>query len=102
MPIKRCVAAFAASVDGTPRMYTVGLLVDASDPIIKGREHLFEDVETHVADKAARQAPRVEQATAGPGEKRSLAPPPAAKRTAAKKTAPKPSAAESDDKEGTS
>lgn len=72
MPIKRCVAAFAASVDGVPRMYTVGQLVDASDPVIKNREGLFEDVETHMADKAARQAPRVEQATAEPGEKRSV------------------------------
>jgi hypothetical protein len=84
MAIKRCVAAFAASVDGTPRMYTVGQLVDASDPVIKGREGLFEDVETHMADKAARQAPRVEQATAEPGEKRSVA------RPVAKKTASKP------------
>ena len=84
MPIKRCVAAFAASVDGVPRMYTVGMLVDASDPVIKGREGLFEDVDTHMADKAARQAPRVEQATAEPGEKRSVAPRPAAKKAAAK------------------
>lgn len=88
MAIKRCVAAFAASVDGAPRMYTVGLLVDASDPIIKDREHLFEDVETHVAEKAARQSPKVEQATAEPGEKRSVSPPPAAKKVAAKKAAP--------------
>ena len=88
MPIKRCVAAFAASVDGVPRMYTVGQLVDASDPVIKGRQSLFEDVETHMADKAARQAPKVEQATAEPGEKRSVA------RPAAKKTAAKPPSAE--------
>ncbi|WP_406730898.1 hypothetical protein [Streptomyces sp. NBC_01794] len=96
MAIKRCVAAFAASADGTPRMYTVGLLVDASDPIIKGREHLFEDVETHVADKAARQAPKVEQATAEPGEKRSVAPRQQAKKAAPSKPEPK-AAAKSDD-----
>lgn len=82
MAIKRCTSAFAASVDGVPRMYTVGQLVDASDPVIKGREGLFEDVETHMADKAARQAPRVEQATAEPGEKRSVGRP--AKKTAAR------------------
>lgn len=88
MAIKRCVAAFAASVDGVPRMYTVGMLVDASDPAVKGREALFEDVETHMADKAARQAPRVEQATAEPGERRSIARP-AAKKAAAGKPEPK-------------
>lgn len=84
MAIKRCVAAFAASVDGVPRMYTVGQLVDASDPAVKGRESLFEDVETHMADKAARQAPRVEQATAEPGEKRSVGRPVAKKAAASK------------------
>jgi hypothetical protein len=88
MAIKRCVAAFAASVDGVPRMYTVGQLVDASDPVIKGREGLFEDVETHMADKAARQAPQVEQATADPGERRSVGRP--AKKAASSKPAPKP------------
>ena len=88
MPIKRCVAAFAASVDGVPRMYTAGMLVDASDPAVKGREALFEDVETHMADKAARQAPRVEQATAEPGERRSVARP-AKKAAAASKPEPK-------------
>jgi hypothetical protein len=97
MAIKRCVAAFAASVDGVPRMYTVGQLVDASDPVIKGREALFEDVETHMADKAARQAPRVEQATAEPGEKRSVMPP---RKAAVKKTAAKPPVGEKDDKGG--
>lgn len=86
MVIKRCREAFAASVDGTPRMYTVGMLVDGSDPVIKGREALFEDVETHVSDKAARQAPQVERATAEPGERRSLPP----RRQTAKKTASKP------------
>ncbi|MFD9192989.1 hypothetical protein ACFWCA_32845 [Streptomyces phaeochromogenes] len=84
MAIKRCVAAFAASVGGTPRMYTVGTLVDSSDPVIKGREALFEDAEAYVSDKAARQAPQVEQATAGPGERRSVG------RPAKKATSSKP------------
>jgi len=102
MAIKRCKAAFAVSVSGVPRMVTVGQLVDASDPVIKGREHLFEDVETHVSEKAARQAPKVEQATAEPGEKRSVAPP--ARKPLAKKTAAKPPTAEKNEigKEGTS
>jgi hypothetical protein len=100
MPIKRCTSAFAASVDGVPRMYTVGQLVDASDPVIKGREGLFEDVETHMADKAARQAPRVEQATAEPGERRSVTPRQQAKKAAPSKPEAKPGA--KDNKEGTS
>jgi hypothetical protein len=89
MTIKRCTSAFAVSVDGAPRMYTVGQLVNANDPVIKGREDLFEDVETHMADKAARQAPRVEQATAEPGEKRSVSAARPAKKAAASKTEPK-------------
>ena len=42
MPIKRCVAAFAASVDGVPRMYTVGLLVDAVCDIIAETEDMVQ------------------------------------------------------------
>jgi hypothetical protein len=89
MAIKRCTAAFAAKVAGIPRMYTPGQLVDDSDPGIKGREALFEDVESYMSNKAARQAPRVEQATAEPGERRSVTPP-VAKKPTAKKVASKP------------
>lgn len=98
MAIKRCTSAFAASVDGVPRMYTVGQLVDASDPVIRGREALFEDVETHMADKAARQAPKVEQATAEPGERRSVTPRQQAKKTAAKPQSTEKGAAASEGK----
>lgn len=79
MAIKRCKAAFAATVNGTPHMFKVGQLVDATDPVIKGREALFEDVETYMSD---RSATRVERATAEPGEKRSVG------RPATKKAAP--------------
>jgi hypothetical protein len=68
MAIKRVKAPFAAIVRGVPRSYTTGQLVDESDPVVKGREHLFEDVEAHVG--AGRG--RVEEATAGPGEKRAV------------------------------
>ena len=97
MAIKRCKASFAVSVNGVPRMVTAGQLVEASDPVIKGREHLFEDAETYVSDRA----PKVEQATAEPGERRSVLPP---RKQTAKKAAAKPSAAEKteDSKEGTS
>ena len=66
MSVKRSKEAFTTWVDGAPRVVTIGQLLDSGDPVIKGREHLFEDVETHVAEKAT----RVEQATAAPGEKR--------------------------------
>ncbi|RSS59789.1 hypothetical protein [Streptomyces sp. WAC01280] len=69
MAIKRCKAAFAANINGSPHMFTVGQLVADDHPVIKGREALFEDAETYVSD---RTASRVEQATAAPGEKRSV------------------------------
>ncbi|WP_236241158.1 hypothetical protein [Streptomyces sp. CC228A] len=75
MAIKRCKASFAVMVNGAPRVIPAGQLVDESDPVVKGREANFEDVETYVTDKAARRAPLVERATAEPGERRSLAKP---------------------------
>lgn len=68
MAIKRVKEPFAARVGGVPRNYTTGQLLDEADPVVKGREHLFEDVETHVE---GRREP-VEQATAAPGEKRAV------------------------------
>lgn len=85
MAIKRCKSSFAAAVRGVPRVMAVGTLVDEDDPILKGREDLFEDVELHVQGRAS----RVEQATAEPGARRSLGRP-LAKRAAAKKAADKP------------
>jgi hypothetical protein len=80
--IKRCKTSFAASVGGgVPRVIKAGALVQDDDPIIKGREHLFEDVDTFVQKRRA----RVEAATAEPGAQRSLSKP--AKKTAAAKTA---------------
>ncbi len=43
------------------RIIAAGLFYDDADPIVKGREALFEPIEVV----------RVEQATAAPGEKRS-------------------------------
>lgn len=72
MPIKRCTSAFSVWVDGTPRVYTAGQLIEDSEPVYKTHRAYFEDVET-----AAR--PRtVEAATAAPGEQRTLGQPPAA------------------------
>lgn len=85
MAIKRCKASFSVSVRGVPRVVTVGSLVDADDPVVRGREHLFEDVETHMSDRA----PQTEEATAAPGERRSLLPGRTTKKTAARKPAAK-------------
>lgn len=70
MAIKRCKASLAVSVNGVPRVITAGMLLDASDPVIKGREALFEDVDTYMSERAPQP---VERATAEPGERRSLA-----------------------------
>ncbi len=43
-----------------------GDLVDDNDPIVKGREHLFESIESAVKPSS------VEQATAAPGKRRSV------------------------------
>lgn len=81
--IKRCKTSFAVSVGGVPRVMKAGALVQDDDPVIRGREHLFEDVDTFVQ----KQRTRAEAATAEPGERRSLSKP--AKKTAAVKTAAK-------------
>lgn len=84
---KRCKAAFAATVNGVPKVMRPGQLVQDDDPVMKGREHLFEDIEEYMH----RQSPQVEEATAEPGARRSLRLPrkQAAKKAAAKKPAAK-------------
>jgi hypothetical protein len=76
--IKRCKASFSAVIGGAPRVINEGTLVEDGDPILTGREHLFETVETFMSD---RSAPPVEQATAEPGERRTVRKPPARKTT---------------------
>ncbi|MFE0699123.1 hypothetical protein [Streptomyces sp. NPDC058872] len=83
MAIKRCTSAFAAVVDGAPRVVTVGTLVEDTDSVFKGREQLFEDVNTYVS----RRSGRAETASAEPDEKRSLP-----SRRAGRKGAGRPSA----------
>jgi hypothetical protein len=80
---KRCKTPFGYDVDGMIRVIPVGTLVSSNDEAYrKGKEH-FEDIETHVAEMAERQGraqggrptqvePVVEQATAAPGEKRTV------------------------------
>ncbi|MEU2181235.1 hypothetical protein [Streptomyces thermolilacinus] len=68
MAIKRATASFVAYIGGVPRMVHVGDLIDETDPVVSGREHLFGDIADHVT----RARPTVEQATAEPGERRSV------------------------------
>ena len=60
------------------RVYVVGTVLDASDPVVGPRPELFDRIE----DIAAPVAEVVEQATAAPGEKRT--------RTRKAPAAPKP------------
>lgn len=57
------------------RVYTPGEIVSGDDPVVKGNESYFEDVDALVSRS-------VEQATAAPGEKRAV-------KRVAKKAAPK-------------
>lgn len=68
MALLRVKASFAVGWRVVPR----GALVDAADPIVKGRESLFEPVVAtySTVPASAPVEPVVEQATAAPGEKR--------------------------------
>lgn len=66
MAILRCKESFAALSKNGPVTVHTGELLDSSHPLVKGREHLFEDV----VDLPRREAQPVETATAAPGEKR--------------------------------
>jgi hypothetical protein len=62
----RARTSFAAFLDGRTIIVQPGTLVDASDPILKGRKNLFEEFVPNTRNYPS----RVEQATAAPGEKR--------------------------------
>lgn len=70
MAILRVKEPFSVDVDGSPRVFTAGQLVDSTNPAVKGREHLFETIDEWMGQQPG--AGGVEQATAAPGEKRSL------------------------------
>lgn len=58
--------AFATTLNGETLIIQPGQVVDANDPILKGRADLFEPF----APKIRQYKGQVEQATAAPGEKR--------------------------------
>lgn len=69
MGVLRCVSPFAFSdTDGVQRVIRDGDLVDEKDPLVKGRELMFEAVEVTVDRKA-----RAESAGADPAAKRTRA-----------------------------
>lgn len=61
MAVLRCTSPFAVQEGAVPRVLRAGDLVDENDSAVKGRESMFEPVET-----------TVERATSAPGERRSL------------------------------
>ncbi|MCT9932442.1 hypothetical protein N5079_19765 [Planotetraspora sp. A-T 1434] len=89
--IKRCKTAFATEHNGITRVIAAGELVSTDDPVYSDAtaEH-FEDIEVHVDEQAGRRAAAegrpVEQATAEPGEKRTVR---ATGRASGAKTQPK-------------
>ncbi|HEY9495909.1 MAG TPA: hypothetical protein VIR15_13720 [Intrasporangium sp.] len=74
----RVKEAFSVDQGGFHRVLRPGDLIDESDPVVTpGRRQFFEPVDVAVT----REQDRVEQATAAPGEKRSVS----TRRRAAKK-----------------
>lgn len=63
----RCVGAFAVYRDGVPHVYADGVEVLDDDPILKTHREHFEPAAARVLRR-----PRVEQATAAPGETRRI------------------------------
>ncbi|AMS03166.1 head-tail connector protein [Gordonia phage Herod] len=77
MTVLRAREAFACSdAHGTPRVVRPGDLFDSTDPLVTGRETLFEPVEvaTQRSEAVVAGGSSVESATAAPGEKRSVSP----------------------------
>lgn len=76
MTVLRAREAFACSdAQGTPRVVRPGDLFDSTDPMVTGRETLFEPVEVATQRSEAVVAggsSSVESATSAPGEKRSV------------------------------
>ena len=60
--------AFAVSLDGQHVVIQPGQVVDENDPILKGRQALFEPF----VPKIRKYPGQVEQATAAPGELRNV------------------------------
>ena len=71
--MQRCDMSFTIWRDGAPVAFVQGQLVDDKDPILKTHRHLFSEPSPAPAGPFVLRP--VEQATAGPGEARTLTPP---------------------------
>ena len=70
MAVLRCTEAFAITEkNGVARVLRPGDLVEDKDPVVKQCPHAFEPVEANAAQATSRA---VEQATAAPGETRTV------------------------------
>lgn len=99
--VKRCKDPFAVTIDGMIRVVSAGQVISTDDPAYtKDTAEHFEDVDVFVADQASKrkQAAGVEEATAAPGEKRSVRPARGQKASDAQDQAAGDSAAQSDSK----
>jgi hypothetical protein len=72
MSTVRAIDTFAAFTDIGVVGVQIGQEFDSSDPIVKARPHLFKADNTDSAPKRRGRPPKVEQATAAPGEQREL------------------------------
>ena len=90
MATHRCVHPFSFDVDGVSRVVSAGDVVSSDDPRFAERRELFDDrtLFEPLEDFIQRRT-GVEQATAAPGERRSVSPP---KRSQAAKPSTKPAA----------
>jgi hypothetical protein len=83
MAIHRCHEAFVTRIGGARVSIHVGDLVEDDEDVYKVRPEAFEPVEEYMAKRRARRAAPyargglVEQATANPGEQRTVTRPPA-------------------------
>lgn len=92
MTVLRVIEAFAHTVNGYPDVAAAGALFDSDDPVVKaGGPDRFEPVEVTATRDSVRRS-GVEQATAAPGERRSLTRASAPRKRTAKKTAKKAAA----------
>lgn len=88
MALVRVREAHAQFVNGVPKMFAAGQLVESDSPFVRKHRHLFQPVEDAVSsdEQPAFRAGATETADAAPGAPRARTVPP--RKRAAKKAAP--------------
>lgn len=69
MKLLRVMETFSTHIDGSPRVYSEGMIVKADDPAVKGRDRFFMDAQKFAEQEAGLTS---ETATAAPNERRSI------------------------------